>query len=72
YQLNKKTATIAIKNTDVYAIIKKQNGQSYRQEFYYGSNYLSQTSRKLRVSKDVLSVIIFDREGNKREQTPVH
>ena len=59
--------SIPIKNTDVYAIIKKRNGQSYKQEFYYGINYLSQTSRTLRVGKDVIGVTIFDNKGNKRE-----
>jgi enediyne biosynthesis protein E4 len=70
YQFKQKQSiSIPIKNTEVYAIIKKKNGQSYKQEFYYGSNYLSHTSRKLNVSKDVVSVIIFDNRGNKREQT---
>ncbi|HKO79274.1 MAG TPA: VCBS repeat-containing protein [Chitinophagaceae bacterium] len=69
YQVNKpNNITIAIKNQDAYAIIHKKNGQAYRQEFYYGSNYLSQTSRMLTVGKDVTSVIIYDSKGNKREQ----
>lgn len=68
YQLKKSLAVnISIKNTDVYAVIQKKNGQSYRQEFYYGSNYLSQTSRKLKVGKDVVRVIVLDNQGNKRE-----
>ena len=69
YQLNKnQTINIAVKSTDAYAVIHKKNGQSYRQEFYFGSNYLSQTSRMLQVGKDVTSVIIYDTNGNKREQ----
>lgn len=71
YQFNQKqSVTIPIKNTDVYAIILKKNGQSYRQEFYYGSNYLSQTSRKLKVGKDVTRAELYDYKGNKRELTP--
>jgi hypothetical protein len=68
YQFQSKLQNIPIKSTDAYAIIKKKNGQSYKQEFYYGSNYLSHTSRKLSIGKDVISVIIFDNRGNKREQ----
>ena len=69
YQLSKNNnTTIAVKNLDAYAIIHKKNGQAYRQEFYYGSNYLSQTSRMLTVGKDVTRVIIYDTKGNKREQ----
>lgn len=70
YQLKKKQENIIpIKNTDVYAIIKKNNGQSYKQEFYYGNNYLSQSSRKLIVGKDVILVTIFGSQGNRREIT---
>lgn len=69
YQLNKnKNINITIKNTDAYAIIRKKNGQAYKQEFYYGSNYLSQTSRILAVGKDVTSVIIYNTKGDQREQ----
>ena len=68
YQLNKKTKNIAIKNTDAYAIIHKKNGQAYKQEFYFGSNYLSQSSRILSIGTAVASVTIYDTKGNKREQ----
>ena len=69
YQLRKNdNITIAIKSLDSYAVIHKKNGQAYRQEFYYGNNYLSQTSRMLSVDKDVTSVIIYDSKGNRREQ----
>ena len=69
YRLSKNNnTTIAVKNTDAFAIIHKKNGQSYRQEFYYGSNYLSQSSRSISVGKEVTSVIIYDAKGNKREQ----
>jgi hypothetical protein len=71
YQLKQEqNSSIPIKNNDVYAIIQKKNGQSYKQEFYYGSNYLSHTSRTLKVSKDVIRVSIFDNQGNKREHAP--
>ncbi|MEJ7685125.1 MAG: VCBS repeat-containing protein [Segetibacter sp.] len=71
YQFNQKQSlNIPVKNTDAYAIIQKKNRQSYKQEFYYGSNYLSQTSRTFKVGRDVIRVIIFDNKGNKREQAP--
>jgi hypothetical protein len=69
YQLNKnKKINIPVKSTDFYAVVHKKNGQSYKQGFYFGSNYLSQTSRMLQVDKDVTSVIIYDTNGRKREQ----
>jgi hypothetical protein len=70
YQIKQKhMISIPVKSTDVYAMIQKRNGQSYKQEFYYGSNYLSQTSRKLKVGKDAIKVILVDNKGIKREQT---
>jgi hypothetical protein len=69
YRLNKSIdRQIAIRNTDVYAIIHKENGQQYRQEFYFGSNYLSSSSRILKAGRDVTSVIIYDVKGKNREQ----
>ena len=69
YQMETKNRiNIPVKNTDVYAIIQKKNGQSYKQEFYYGNNYLSQTSRKLTVGKDVVHITLVDNKGIKREQ----
>ncbi|MCW3106569.1 MAG: RNA-binding protein, partial [Segetibacter sp.] len=68
YKLKKnESIRIPTKTTDVYAIIKKKNGNWYKQEFYYGSNYLSQTSRTLTVAKDVLGATIFDNKQHKRE-----
>ncbi len=73
YQFKQKqNISIQVKNTDVYAIVQKKNGQSYKQEFYYGNNYLSQTSRKLEVNTDATRVTIFDNKGNKREQAISH
>lgn len=70
YQLNKNIGkTIVLKDDDVYAIVKKNDGQSYRQEFYYGNNYLSQSSRTMYVGDDVISVTIYRNDGNKREET---
>jgi hypothetical protein len=67
FQLKTSYIQIPVKDNDVYAIVRKKNGQSYKQEFYYGSNYLSQTSRTLQLGKDVVSVDVYDQNGNKRE-----
>ncbi|HXL55822.1 MAG TPA: hypothetical protein VN958_06180, partial [Chitinophagaceae bacterium] len=68
YKFKEKRTVIPLQNNDVFAIINKKNGQHYKQEFYYGSNYLSHTSRTLKPGKDVISVTIFDSKGNKREE----
>jgi hypothetical protein len=46
------------------------NGQKRHSECYYGSTYLSQSSRKLPVSNDTKKIIITDFKGNKREVNP--
>ena len=66
--LQKRSRLIPVNKDDVYAIIQKKNGKTYRQEFYYGSNYLSQTTRNLCVGPDATHITFFDNQGHKREQ----
>lgn len=54
---------------DAYAVIKRKSGKTYRQEFYFGNNYLSSSSRRLKVGRDVISVTIFDNAGKKRNES---
>jgi hypothetical protein len=44
-----------------------KNGSVRRLEFYYGSTYLSQSSRSLPVKDDISKVIITDFSGGKRQ-----
>jgi enediyne biosynthesis protein E4 len=57
---------IKIEPYDQYAVIKEKNGKIYRQEFYYGSTYLSQSERTLKVPATTQSVEIFNSKGSKR------
>ncbi len=59
--------TIPVKKADAYVIVRRKDGRSYRQEFYFGSNYLSQSSRNLRLGKDVSSISIFEANGQRRD-----
>jgi hypothetical protein len=45
------------------------SGQKRHLEYYYGSTYLSQSSRKVPLSGDIKKIIITDFRGNKREVT---
>jgi len=36
-------------------------------EFYYGSTFLSQSSRKMKIDKNTAKIVITDFKGNKRE-----
>jgi enediyne biosynthesis protein E4 len=57
---------ILIENTEGYALVTGKDGKQYRQEFYFGQSYLSQSSRVLNVSANVKSIDIFDYFGKKR------
>jgi hypothetical protein len=54
---------------DFCADITYTGGTKRHTEFYYGSTYLSQSSRKLCLGKGVSRVVITDFEGRKREGT---
>lgn len=52
--------TVSVGTNDAYAMIKYKNGAIAKQEFYYGSSFLSQSARFLTISDDMASVIIYD------------
>ncbi|HTE31741.1 MAG TPA: VCBS repeat-containing protein [Chryseolinea sp.] len=54
------------KMDDVYALVMLSNGKTYKHEFYYGSTYLSQSSRSLAISPALKNITIFDAKGNSR------
>ncbi|MBA4168477.1 MAG: VCBS repeat-containing protein [Chitinophagaceae bacterium] len=52
---------------DAYAILASRKGVKSRQEFYYGSTYLSQSTRRLIIAPEIRSVVIYNNNGNSRE-----
>jgi enediyne biosynthesis protein E4 len=52
---------------DAWAAITLKNGQKQRQEFYYGSSYLSQSSRTLRLPPGTQSVLVYSFKGESRK-----
>ncbi|PSR52391.1 RNA-binding protein [Adhaeribacter arboris] len=51
---------------DAWAEIQLKNGKSYKHEFSYGSSYLSQTERNLKLTADVTSLTIYSFSGEKK------
>ena len=51
---------------DAYAALTRADGTTQRQELYYGSSYLSQSSRYLNVPDGVVKVVVFDSRGGSR------
>jgi len=70
YEVKLPGQVIHAQNQETHALIRQKNGKTYKQEFYYGSTYLSQSSRSLVLSKEVESVVIYDYLGNSRTITP--
>lgn len=52
---------------DVLAITQLDNGKSIRQEFYYGSGYLSATGRYLRIHQNAKLIEVYNYKGVKRK-----
>ncbi|MHA6246765.1 VCBS repeat-containing protein [Pontibacter sp. CAU 1760] len=57
---------LALKTKDAWAVITLKDGRKKRQEFYYGSGYLSQSGRTLLIPEGAQSVIIYDFSGKAR------
>jgi hypothetical protein len=62
-----KNKWITVQPHDFCADIVFNDNKKRRIEFNYGSTFLSQSSRRLRISKDAVKVIFTDFKGNKRE-----
>lgn len=67
FALNKKLRTIKLTADDISAILFFDNGKIQKQEFYYGSSFLSQSARFISVAKNVTSVEVLNRKGEKRK-----
>jgi hypothetical protein len=66
FELKRPVNTLKLQPLDMYAIIKYKNGRVSKQEFYYGSSFLSQSGRFLNIDNAMESVIITDSYGHKR------
>ncbi len=58
----KDSQCVQVEKEDAYAVVKLKNDKSYKQEFYYGSGYLSHSTRKLQISPDAGSIKIVNRK----------
>jgi hypothetical protein len=51
---------------DAWAELTYKDGKKQKVEFYFGSGYLSQSSRNIVVSPLVVSIVVFDSKGNSK------
>jgi len=61
------THIIKLSPNDAHALITSRSGVIYKKEFYYGSGYLSQSSRIFSVPENAERAEIVDYQGKKRE-----
>ena len=66
FSLKKKVQNMKINADDVSAIIRYKSGATRKEEFYYGSGFLSQSARSLTIDKNVSAVDITDSKGKSR------
>jgi len=66
FELKRKVKNIKINPDDISALIKYSNGLNRKEEFYYGSSFLSQSGRFLTVNSDVASVQVTNSKGQTR------
>jgi hypothetical protein len=64
--MHQQNKLLALQPFDKYAIIIEKDGNSWRQEFYYGHSYLSQESRRFILPPSAKQVIVYDSFGKKR------
>jgi hypothetical protein len=66
FKLNKVSKNISVNPGDAYALITYKNGKVEKQEFYYGSSFLSQSARFINTNDNISRIIIFDNNGKSR------
>jgi hypothetical protein len=66
FELKRKGTWIPIAPNEVAALIDYTNGQKAKMEFYYGSSFMSQSTRGVYKNDLIKSIIIMDNKGNKR------
>lgn len=59
--------TMILDPNDIYALIKMRNGKVFKREFYFGSGYLSQSSRMFQYPKNAVSVTIYNSIKGERD-----
>jgi len=67
FELKRKVHTVKLGAADMYAIIRYKDGETSKQEFYYGESFLSQSGRFLSMDNTMESVKITDTNGHTRD-----
>ncbi len=66
FKLKKNFKNIITRQNETYAILYLKDGKMRKQEIYYGTSFLSQSSRFISIDSNVKSVKLFDKSGETR------
>jgi FG-GAP-like repeat len=66
FLLNGSQKAVPISASDVNAVVRYKNGKSQKQEFYYGSSFLSQSARFILANENITAITVTDSKGNTR------
>jgi len=66
FQLNANISMLPLDDTDQSAVVTYKNGSRTKQEFYYGSSFLSQSSRFILINDKMAQVSIKNNSGKSR------
>jgi hypothetical protein len=64
------THILSVGPLDAFAIIALRGGSRYKQEFYYGGSYLTQSSRRLKINPGMEKIEIIQFNGTRKLITP--
>ena len=67
YRLKKASSSILLQPNDVMVELTYKNGKKQKRECYYGSSFLSQSSRFLSIDENVNAVSITNSKGETRQ-----
>ena len=66
YKSKRPSTSIKIMPNELSALITIMNGQTRKEEFYFGQSFLSQSGRSILKNDKIKSITIIDNKGNKR------
>ncbi len=66
FELKEKQKNLSAQTDEIYAELMLNEGKKQKQEFYYGSSFLSQSARFIRTGKNIRSVTFVNNKNEKR------
>lgn len=70
FELREQTGSIALRKDEINATLTFKDGTTQKQEFYYGTSFLSQSARFILTGKNLKSVTITNQKGQTKSIDP--